>query len=63
MRANVGDRLIVEGAHVGEGRREGVITEVRHDDHSPPYTVRWEDGHEGLVVPGPDARILPSATR
>ena len=60
MHANVGDRLIVEGAHVGDGRREGVITQVRHDDHTPPYTVRWEDGHEGLVFPGPDARVLPA---
>jgi hypothetical protein len=60
MHANVGDRLIVEGAHVGDGRREGVITQIRHDDHTPPYTVRWEDGHEGLVFPGPDARVLPA---
>lgn len=60
MHANVGDRLIVEGAKVGDGRREGVITQVPHEDHTPPYTVRWTDGHEGLVFPGPDARVRPA---
>jgi hypothetical protein len=62
MQANVGDRLIVEGTRVGDGRRVGVITEVNHTDHTPPYTVRWLDnGHEGLVFPGPDARVQPRA--
>lgn len=62
MHANVGDQLIVEGTHVGDARRTGVITKVSHADHTPPYTVRWLDnGHEALVFPGPDARILPAA--
>ena len=60
MRANIGDRLIVEGAHVGDGRRIGVITAISHADQTPPYTVRWLDnGHEALVVPGPDAHLRP----
>lgn len=60
MKANVGDRLIMEGKHVGDPRRVGVIVEVRREDGSPPYLVRWlDDGHEGLVFPGPDARIEP----
>lgn len=58
MRANVGDRLVLEGTHVGDHRRVGVISELRHDDGSPPYVVRWlDDGHEALVYPGPDARV------
>lgn len=58
MKANVGDRLILEGTHVGHPRRIGVITAVRHEDGTPPYVVRWlDDGHEGFVFPGPDARI------
>ncbi|GAA2635587.1 hypothetical protein GCM10010399_80450 [Dactylosporangium fulvum] len=64
MHANVGDRLIVEGTRVGDHRREGIITEVRHGDHTPPYTVRWlGENHEALVFPGPDARILPAEGR
>lgn len=60
MQANVGDRLIVEGTRVGHRRRVGVITEVSHTDHTPPYMVRWlDDGHEALVFPGPDARVSP----
>ncbi|MEV6970056.1 DUF1918 domain-containing protein [Hamadaea sp. NPDC051192] len=57
MKAKVGDRLIMEGAHVGEARRVGVVMEVRHEDGTPPYLVRWEDDHEGLVFPGPDSHI------
>ncbi|WP_433088242.1 DUF1918 domain-containing protein [Dactylosporangium sp. CA-052675] len=54
----MGDRLIEEGTRVGDHRRIGVITEVRRDDGTPPYVVRWLDtGHEALVFPGPDARI------
>ncbi|MEV0269159.1 MAG: DUF1918 domain-containing protein [Hamadaea sp.] len=57
MKAKVGDRLIMEGAHVGEARRVGVVLEVRHEDGTPPYLVRWADDHEGLVFPGPDSHI------
>jgi uncharacterized protein DUF1918 len=58
MFAQVGDRLILEGVHVGDVRRVGVITGVRHADGTPPYQVRWLDsGHEALVFPGPEARI------
>jgi len=59
MHANVGDHLMVEGRTVGEGRREGEVVEVRGHDGTPPYVVRWTDGHEGLVYPGPDAHVEP----
>jgi hypothetical protein len=58
MKAAVGDRLVVEGAHQGDTRRVGVIIGLRHDDGTPPYVVRWlEDDHETLVFPGPDAHV------
>ncbi|GAA1160544.1 DUF1918 domain-containing protein [Nocardioides aquiterrae] len=58
MHAAVGDRLVVRSAHVGESVRDGEIVEVRHEDGSPPYVVRWSDtGHESLVYPGPDAEV------
>ncbi len=60
MNGHVGDRLVLEGAKVGDPRRIGVITELRHPDGTPPYVVRWlDDGHETLVFPGPDARVEP----
>ena len=64
MRAHVGDRVVLEGVHVGAPRRVGVVTALRHDDGTPPYTVRWlDDGHETLVFPGPDARVEPASVR
>ena len=61
MRANVGDRLVVESNTVGSPRREGEIREVHGSDGAPPYVVRWSDGHEGLMFPGPDAHVVPAA--
>jgi len=58
MHANVGDQLLVEGRTVETPRRSGEILEVHGDDGSPPYVVRWADGQEGLVYPGPDAHIV-----
>jgi hypothetical protein len=46
MHAEVSDRLVVRGA----GRtRVGEVLEVVG---SQTYRVRWEDGHESLIVPG-----------
>ena len=60
MFAHTGDRLVVQGIHVGDARRIGVITAVHHADGTPPYQVRWLDsGHEALVFPGPEAHIEP----
>jgi hypothetical protein len=64
MKASVGDRLIVEGTYNHEPRRIGVITELRHDDGSPPYVVHWMDSkHETLVFPGPDAHVVSKQER
>lgn len=60
MRANVGDRLVVEGRTTETPRREGEVIEVRGEDGGPPYLVRWSDGHEALTFPGPDAHVVPS---
>lgn len=58
LRAEVGDRLVIKGHHVGEPDRDAEILEVHGDDGAPPWVVRWEeDGHEGLFVPGSDAVI------
>lgn len=60
MQAKTGDRLILEGIHVGDPRRVGVILAVSHPDGTPPYTVRWLDnGHEALVFPGSEAHVEP----
>ncbi|MFX0580195.1 DUF1918 domain-containing protein [Nocardia nepalensis] len=58
--ANVGDRLLVHGHVVGQADRHGEIVEVRGAQGAPPYMVRFDDGHESLVYPGPDAIIEPA---
>lgn len=56
MRAQVGDRLVLDG----DESRVGLIIGLHHEDGSPPYVVRWlADGHVALVYPGPYTRIMP----
>jgi hypothetical protein len=59
MKANVGDVLVIESNLAERHRREGEIIEVHGADGDPPFVVRWSDGHEGLCIPGPDARVRP----
>ena len=40
--------------------RHGEIREVQGPDGTAPFVIRWDDGHEGLVFPGPDAEIQPT---
>jgi hypothetical protein len=58
MQAKVGDKLVMEGVHVGDRKRVGIISKVSHSDGTPPYTVKWLDsGQESLVFPGSEAHI------
>ena len=57
MHAEVGDRLVIKGHHVGDAERDAEILEVRGENGAPPYRVRWADGHEGLFFPGTDASV------
>jgi hypothetical protein len=60
MKANNGDRLVLEGVHVGTPRRIGIVLEVKGTDGAPPYLVRWLDsGQETLCFPGSDAHVQP----
>ncbi|GAA1934995.1 hypothetical protein GCM10009837_71040 [Streptomyces durmitorensis] len=42
--------------------RSGKITEVLGADGAPPYLVRFTDGSEQLVSPGPDIEIASTFT-
>ncbi len=57
MKAQVGDELVVKGAHVGDVQRRGVIIEVHGKDGAPPYLVRWSDGHESSFFPSSDTVV------
>ena len=57
MRAEVGDKVVVHGRTVGAVSRTGTVVEARGSDGGPPFLVRYEDGHEALVFPGPDVHV------
>ncbi|HEY3007832.1 MAG TPA: DUF1918 domain-containing protein [Micromonosporaceae bacterium] len=60
MQATIGDRLHVHSNTVGAKDRVGEIVEVRGSNGGPPYLVRYPDGHESLVYPGPDCVVEPA---
>jgi hypothetical protein len=49
--------LRVHSKVVGARDRVGEIVEVRGSEGGPPYLVRFPDGHETLVFPGPDSVV------
>jgi hypothetical protein len=53
VRAQIGDRIVLAGERVDRLPRDGRVLEVRGPDGGPPYLVRWNDGHTGLLYPGP----------
>lgn len=57
MQASVGDRLHVHGKVVGQAEHTGKIVEVHGPGGTPPFLVRFDDGHTGLVFPGPDCIV------
>ena len=59
MHATVGDQLLQHGRIVGQHDKVAEIVEVLGQEGAPPYRVRFEDGHEASVSPGPDSEIRP----
>ncbi|MCC6831146.1 MAG: DUF1918 domain-containing protein [Thermoleophilia bacterium] len=60
MTGAIGDLLRVRGHRVGEHPRLGEITEVLGEPDHVHFRVRWEDGQETIVFPGPDIVIQPA---
>ncbi|MBQ0984265.1 DUF1918 domain-containing protein [Streptomyces sp. F63] len=57
MEAKVGDTLVMHGRSVGQHDRTAQIIEVLGTHGEPPYRVRFDDGHEALMSPGPDSVV------
>jgi hypothetical protein len=57
MRAVVGDRLHVHSRSVGSTPQVAEVVDVHGADGAPPYRVRYPDGHESVVFPGPDCTV------
>ncbi|KOX17944.1 MULTISPECIES: DUF1918 domain-containing protein [unclassified Streptomyces] len=57
MQASVGDTLLVHGRTVGHHDRMAEVLQVLGEDGTPPYRVKFDDGHEALMSPGPDTVV------
>ncbi|MFI5804051.1 DUF1918 domain-containing protein [Streptomyces sp. NPDC051561] len=57
MQAKVGDQLLMHGRIVGQRDRVAEIVEVLGANGGPPYRVRFEDGREAVMSPGPDTVV------
>ncbi|GEK02357.1 DUF1918 domain-containing protein [Streptomyces sp. NPDC004009] len=57
MRASVGDQLVQHGRVVGQHDQVSEVVEVMGSEGNPPYRVRFPDGHEAVMSPGPDCQI------
>ena len=57
MRAEVGDHIVIETVTLDSPRWHGEVVEVIGQSDRRHYRVRWQDGHESVYFPGPDARV------
>jgi hypothetical protein len=57
MKGHVGDRLHVRGRIVGQAEHTAQIVEIRERATGDLFVVRYDDGSEAFVFPGPDTSI------
>ena len=60
MDAQVGDQLVIRSHQVGRAEQHGEIVEVITGG-AQHYRVRWSDGRETILFPGPDATVRRAA--
>ncbi|MFI8829338.1 DUF1918 domain-containing protein [Streptomyces sp. NPDC053431] len=63
MRVNEGDVLRFPGRKVGSAGHRVRVVEVLGPEGEPPYRVRYDDGHESEVFPGPGCTVDSSVPR
>ena len=57
MQAAQGDQIVIESTTLDTPRRHGEVLEVLGEGDRTHYRVRWQDGHESIYFPGPDAHV------
>ena len=55
--ARPGDVIAVDGQHLGDHGHLGEVVEVLGEPGRQRFRVRWDDGRETIVYPGPDAHL------
>ena len=58
MHAIAGDEVVVEGRIVGQPRRRGEVLEAAGEPDHERYRVRWDDGRESILFPGPETHTI-----
>ena len=58
MHASTGDQIAIETTTLDAQRRQGEVLEVIGEGDQRHYRVRWQDGHESVYFPGPDAHVV-----
>jgi hypothetical protein len=59
--ARAGDWIEVHGHAHGDAPQRGLVLEVLGGPGHEHYRVRWDEEHESIYFPGPDAVIRPAA--
>jgi hypothetical protein len=62
MKAEVGDRIVVESEKAAQSGRTGVIEEILDQDPAR-LRVRWDDGHTSILTPSAGAATIMPAAR
>ncbi|MGA2806219.1 MAG: DUF1918 domain-containing protein [Acidimicrobiales bacterium] len=57
MTAKPGDTIRAPSEKVGQPERRGKIVEILGDEKYRRFKVRWDGGHETVLVPGPDVSV------
>lgn len=57
--ARPGDWIDLHGHVQGEPPRSALVLEVLGTEGNEHYRVRWDEEHESILYPGPDAVIRP----
>jgi hypothetical protein len=52
------DQIVIEAGTLDALRRQGEVIEVIGQGEREHYRVRWQDGHESVYFPGPDAHVV-----
>ena len=60
MHAKRGDHIIIDTQTLDVAHRRGEVVEVLGEGETEHYQVRWQDGHESVYFPGPNAHVEPA---